>query len=197
MMFGVGASRRVLISLPLLALTLALGACAAPAGEGPSQVAATPTATVGATTTPSPTLTSQVVTFPFSWEDGGIEITVAEIRNVGATIEGEGYTIEADVGYEFVGVRIIYRDLVREEELTYGIGEPSLALKTHQGNTYKPYELLGFWHIPGSALEEVEETWAHFEIPQDETPVELWHYKVTVPEGDVSQQTIVHLWKLE
>jgi len=186
----------VLKQVAAIAIILgALGLAGCGTSTGPTVA---PTATPGATATPTPTPAPQQVSFPFSRIESDVEVTVAQVRALGSgTLTEIGLRgIKAKDGYQFIGVRITFRNLRHERSTEYGVVGPLLALKTDRSNVYEG-EGLPIFHLSDFGPQEVKQAWDYFEIRQDERAVELWEYEVIVPGGPISQQRVTHVWKLE
>jgi len=173
-------------------------------GSDPSGEALAPTTT---STTEAPLTTTEpapeTVSFPTSWEEGEIRLTVTDIHMLGQDLSEIGlWGVEADEGYQFVGVRGIFENLAHEEKSGQAVRDqsPSVALRliTDRGNVYERSAgggdyIAGLWWSTDLKPEEAVEDWAAFEIRNDEQPVRL---EGLIYEDASDMWRLRYLWQL-
>jgi hypothetical protein len=166
----------------------------------------TPTTTQTSTSTPEE-FEPQIVTFPYSWVEFDMEVTVVNVTALGREIliieeirEGAPpppYEKETEEGYQFYGVEVIFkntRDLrwdcfPPEGPLAGGVFE----LETDKGNEYKTTVRALFFQP-----KQEKEKWGYFEILEDEQPVELRCWKVMNPDAPYQEYKlgVAYIWKI-
>jgi len=166
------------------------------------------------TTTPTTPPTSppeefepQIVTFPYTWVEYDMEVTVVNVTALGKSvlvIEGirEGappppWEKEAEEGYQFYGVYATFKNLrdarwdcyPPEGPLAGGVFE----LETDKGNVYKTTVRALFFEP-----HQEKEKWGYFEILDDERPVELRCLKVVNPDAPYQEfkLSVAYIWKI-
>ena len=156
-------------------------------GSDPSGEALAPTTTSTTETPPTTTTTEpepETLSFPTSWEEGEILLTVTGMRMLGPDLSEIGLSgVGAHEGYQFVGVRGIFENLAHEEKSGQAVRDqsPSVALRliTDRDNMYERNAAGGGDYIAGLSWstdlkpQEAVENWAAFEIRNDEQPVRL------------------------
>ncbi len=146
----------------------------------------------GTTGTPAPdtpTPSPEAATFPYTWTEEDIEITVTDVVSLGDRTNDFGETNQV------VQVLVTFRNLAHENRCQYAVSVGGLfAVKTDRGNLYESGAL---FHVCDFAPEETKDTQAGFSMRPDERPVELWQYEVLNAGAPVSQQLVTRIWRLE
>ncbi len=181
-----------------------------------SQSPVTPTTPTTTTTTPTTPPTSspeefepQIVTFPYTWVEYDMEVTVVNFTALGKSVlvieeirEGAPpppWEKETEEGYQFYGVYTTFKNL-RDARWDCYPPEGPLAgcvfeLETDKGNVYKSLTAVrALFFEP----HQEKEKWGYFEILDDEKPVELRCLKVVNPDAHYREfkLSVAYIWKI-
>jgi hypothetical protein len=133
------------------------------------------------------TVSPESATFPTSWLEQDIEVTVVRLVDEGVINSSDNQPSHG------IRVEVAFRNLAHERRFGGAIGY-GFRLKTDRQNIYDATYLA--YLIDEFQPEEIKQARTGFRIRPDETPVELWGYRAGSSHGGGMGPVITRIWKV-